>query len=304
MIINKKSSLLTFISTAALLALFNNSTSQTVHADTVKGADVVQTNNQNNKETQKTVADSKTTTNNVATQKQNEGVRTPTQTTTNKESKTETNKTTTVNPKATVNTDKAATNTTATEATKTTKTTKEITPTKEDSKTDTTTQDLNNNTAQTDKNDVEVDIDVQPANEPTVGNVVLPDTVHSNGDKVNLVPSTSTSSDTQTDKKEEPKIKLSSSALEVLADAEISLSSLTKDQIEQINKIDFKGSNPDNSTKWTYAQYAGVANKMLKQNKKYRVPYFNAKLMKNMPALRTRDAQTGKVETLEIWDAW
>ena len=305
MIINKKSSLLTFISTAALLALFNNSNSQTVHADTVKGADVVQTNNQNNNKTQTTAGVDTKATNNTVAQKQNGGVNTTPQTTTDKEAKADTN-TTTVNPKTNSKANVTSTDKATTDTTKVANDTKETTPTntpvKEDSKTDNITQNLNNTTKA--DNNIQVDIDVQPANEPTRGNVVLPDTVHSNGDKVNLVPSTSTDSTTQTDKKEESKIKLSSSALDVLANAEISLSSLTKTQIEQINKINFQGNNPDNSTKWTYAQYAGVANKMLKQNKKYRVPYFNAKLMKNMPALRTRDAQTGKVETLEIWDAW
>lgn len=107
-----------------------------------------------------------------------------------------------------------------------------------------------------------------------------------------------------TAKKEEPKYKLNDIALEALKDAEIDPNSLTKEQLEQIDKIDFKGSNPDGSTKWTYVEYAGTAKKMLEQDKKYRVPYFNAKKMKNMPATTTKDAQTGKVESLDIWDSW
>lgn len=303
MIINKKSSLLTLISTAALLALFNNGTSQTVHADTAKSADIVQTNNQNK------IVSKNTTTNNVVDKKQNGGITNPTQTTVTTEPKAENKKDTKEVSKDNKATDKKVSKDTNTQNkvdTTNKNTSIDDTQTKKDSKSDDTTRDLNNKNetqAQT-NNDVQVDIDVQPANDPTIGNVVLPDTVHSNGDKVNLVPPTSIDSEKQDNKKEDSKIKLSKTALEVLADAEISLDSLTKNQLEQINKIDFQGNNPDNSTKWTYAQYAGVAEKMLKQDKKYRVPYFNAKLIKNMPALRTRDAQTGKVDTLEIWDAW
>ena len=43
---------------------------------------------------------------------------------------------------------------------------------------------------------------------------------------------------------------------------------------------------------------------MIDQDAQYRVPYFNAKRIKNMPATVTRDAQTGQVAELEIWDSW
>ena len=97
---------------------------------------------------------------------------------------------------------------------------------------------------------------------------------------------------------------LNSQALQVLQEADIQPATLTKDQIDEINKIKFDATPIDTSTHWSYIQYAGVAKKMIKQDKRYRVPYFNAKKIKNMPATVTRDAQTGKVAKLEIWDSW
>lgn len=73
---------------------------------------------------------------------------------------------------------------------------------------------------------------------------------------------------------------LKNKVLSVLQDAEIDPSTLTKDQIEQLNKINFSSKKIDSSTKWTYAQYSGVAHKMINQTKGYKVPYFNAKKLK------------------------
>lgn len=79
---------------------------------------------------------------------------------------------------------------------------------------------------------------------------------------------------------------------------------MTKDQIDLIKQINFDMNVVDRSTHWDYNQYAGTAKKMIDQDKRYRVPYFNAKKIKNMPATVTRDAQTGKKAALEIWDSW
>ena len=97
---------------------------------------------------------------------------------------------------------------------------------------------------------------------------------------------------------------LSLQAVDALQQAEIDPDSLTQEQVSDIKKIDFNSDDADSSTKWTYDQYAGVAEKMIDQDERYRVPYFNAKKIKNMPATKTRDAQTGKVAKLEVWDSW
>lgn len=79
---------------------------------------------------------------------------------------------------------------------------------------------------------------------------------------------------------------------------------MNSDQLTAIRKINFKKDTVDTSTHWSYSQYAGVAKNMIDQDKRYKVPYFNAKKIKNMPATVTRDAQTGQVAELEIGDSW
>lgn len=100
--------------------------------------------------------------------------------------------------------------------------------------------------------------------------------------------------------------QLTDQALQTLKLADIDPSTLNLDQLTAIRKINFKNDTVDTSTHWSYSQYAGVAKKMIDQDKRYRVPYFNAKKIKNMPATVTRDAQTGQVaeSELEIWDSW
>lgn len=97
---------------------------------------------------------------------------------------------------------------------------------------------------------------------------------------------------------------LSNQASQVLREADININDLTKEQIDLIKQINFDMNVVDSSTHWDYNQYAGTAKKMIDQDKRYRVPYFNAKKIKNMKATVTRDAQTGKKAELEIWDSW
>ena len=92
--------------------------------------------------------------------------------------------------------------------------------------------------------------------------------------------------------------------VQMLRAAEFNPKDLTEVQLKEVRKLNFNDLDKDTSTQWTYDQYAGVAKKMIDQDAQYRVPYFNAKKIKNMPATVTRDAQTGKVAELEIWDSW
>ncbi|WP_270483229.1 glycoside hydrolase family 68 protein [Lactobacillus crispatus] len=92
--------------------------------------------------------------------------------------------------------------------------------------------------------------------------------------------------------------------IRVLQTADVNPKDLTEVQLKEVRKLNFNDLDKDTSTQWTYDQYAGVAKKMIDQDAQYRVPYFNAKKIKNMPATVTRDAQTGKVAELEIWDSW
>ena len=92
--------------------------------------------------------------------------------------------------------------------------------------------------------------------------------------------------------------------VQMLRAADVNPKDLTEVQLKEVRKLNFNDLDKDTSTRWTYDQYAGVAKKMIDQDARYRVPYFNAKKIKNMPATVTRDAQTGKVAELEIWDSW
>lgn len=93
-------------------------------------------------------------------------------------------------------------------------------------------------------------------------------------------------------------------AIRVLQTADVNPKDLTEVQLKEVRKLNFNELDKDTSTHWSYDQYAGVAKKMIDQDAQYRVPYFNAKKIKNMPATVTRDAQTGQVAELEIWDSW
>ena len=98
--------------------------------------------------------------------------------------------------------------------------------------------------------------------------------------------------------------KLDPQTVQILQAAEFNPKDLTEVQLKEVRKLNFNELDKDTSTHWSYDQYAGVAKKMIDQDAQYRVPYFNAKKIKNMPATVTRDAQTGKVAELEIWDSW
>ncbi len=92
--------------------------------------------------------------------------------------------------------------------------------------------------------------------------------------------------------------------VQMLQTADVNPKDLTEVQLKEVRKLNFNDLDKDTSTHWSYDQYAGVAKKMIDQDAQYRVPYFNAKKIKNMPATVTRDAQTGQVAELEIWDSW
>ena len=80
-------------------------------------------------------------------------------------------------------------------------------------------------------------------------------------------------------------------------------SKLTDDQINELNKISFS-KEAKSGTQLTYSDFKKIAKTLIEQDARYAVPFFNASKIKNMPAAKTLDAQTGKVEDLEIWDSW
>ena len=98
-------------------------------------------------------------------------------------------------------------------------------------------------------------------------------------------------------------VKLNAKAAAVVKNAGIDPSSLTSQQIKELNKINFSKS-AKSGAKMTYKDLQGIGEALIKQDARYAVPYFNAKQIQNMPAAHTRDAQTGQIADLDIWDSW
>ena len=107
--------------------------------------------------------------------------------------------------------------------------------------------------------------------------------------------------DTTQDISEKPELK--GKIKDIVKNSGINADDLNSDQINNLNKVTFEG-NPEDGTKLTLNDLDVIGQALVERNPKYAVPYFNAKEIKNMDAAVTKDAQTGKTETLEIWDSW
>ncbi|MDE7056550.1 MAG: glycoside hydrolase family 68 protein, partial [Lactobacillus sp.] len=277
MSISKKDSLLTFISAATLLGMFAT-TNQAVHADTIKTPLMVKPQSEN----KQTTAVQQNTGANTAEKTANQNVN--------------------LQPKAEETRDKTETTKTADKSNQLTPTTTKDTKTQANNVEPTTPQtSKNKDTKDNEKTTGKVDKDTKKTNQETQPAQTTP----VKPDPTIFVPQSDLpTDDSVTEKATATDYKLSDEALKILQNAEINLDSLTKDQVAKINKINFDDTKANSAAKWTYAQYTGVAKKMLEQDERYRIPYFNAKKIKNMPAITTKDAQTGKVADLEIWDSW
>ena len=96
---------------------------------------------------------------------------------------------------------------------------------------------------------------------------------------------------------------LTDQAAAVVKNAGIDPDSLTAQQIKDLNQINFSKS-AKSGTQMTYNDFKKIADTLIKQDGRYAVPFFNAKQIQNMPAAHTRDAQTGEVADMDIWDSW
>lgn len=99
------------------------------------------------------------------------------------------------------------------------------------------------------------------------------------------------------------KTELKGKIKEIVNNSGIDVTKLTNDQINNLNKVNFDN-DPQDGTKLTLNDLDAIGQALIRRDPKYAVPYFNAKEIKNMDAAVTKDAQTGKTETLEIWDSW
>lgn len=73
---------------------------------------------------------------------------------------------------------------------------------------------------------------------------------------------------------------------------------MTHQEINALNSVKMD-STPESGTV-TYADYTDIANDLIDRNPQYAVPQFNPSDIKNFPAATTRDAESGKVESLDI----
>lgn len=96
---------------------------------------------------------------------------------------------------------------------------------------------------------------------------------------------------------------LTDKAATVVKNAGIDPNSLTSQQVKELNKVNFSKSAKA-GTQMTHNDFKKIANTLIKQDGRYAIPFFNAKQIQNMPAAHTRDAQTGEVTELDIWDSW
>ncbi|EMB86898.1 glycoside hydrolase family 68 protein [Streptococcus mutans] len=96
---------------------------------------------------------------------------------------------------------------------------------------------------------------------------------------------------------------LTEQARKIATEAGINLSSLTQKQVEALNKVKLT-SDAQTGHQMTYQEFDKIAQTLIAQDERYAIPYFNAKAIKNMKAATTRDAQTGQIADLDVWDSW
>ncbi|HEM3178287.1 TPA: glycoside hydrolase family 68 protein [Streptococcus suis] len=96
---------------------------------------------------------------------------------------------------------------------------------------------------------------------------------------------------------------LTEEAYAIALEANLDLSTLTEAQKDALNKIK-RDVTAETGSQMTYKQFEEIANTLVAQDEQYAIPYFNAAAIKNMAAATTRDAQTGEVADLDVWDSW
>ncbi|KXT75658.1 Fructosyltransfearse Ftf [Streptococcus sp. DD12] len=86
-------------------------------------------------------------------------------------------------------------------------------------------------------------------------------------------------------------------------EANLDIASLTDDQKAALNKLVLSETSATGH-QMTYREFQDVADTLVAQDPRYAIPYFKADVIKNMKAATTRDAQTGEVADLDVWDSW
>lgn len=100
-----------------------------------------------------------------------------------------------------------------------------------------------------------------------------------------------------------PKSGLTETAYQIAQEAGLDINTLTGAQKDALNRMRLT-SDAQTGTQMTYKQFKDIADTLVAQDPQYAIPYFNAESIQNMPAATTRDAQTGEVAALDVWDSW
>ncbi|MDE6376498.1 MAG: glycoside hydrolase family 68 protein [Ligilactobacillus sp.] len=136
---------------------------------------------------------------------------------------------------------------------------------------------------------------------PTVEKETKEETSNETLAKVSEDKATSSVENTEGAKELDNLAKLNDTAKQIAKEANLDPSKLTDEQIDSLNKVVLDKAN---GTKMTYKNFEDISNALINQDNRYAIPYFNASQIKNMPAAHTRDAETGEVTDLDIWDSW
>ena len=97
---------------------------------------------------------------------------------------------------------------------------------------------------------------------------------------------------------------LNSAAAKAVQAAGMKVTDLTNDQISELNKVDFSKTTKNPGTTMTFNDLEKIGDALVNRDPQFAIPYFNASQIKNMPATRAVDAQTGQMANLDIWDSW
>ncbi|MDO4634706.1 MAG: glycoside hydrolase family 68 protein [Streptococcus sp.] len=118
---------------------------------------------------------------------------------------------------------------------------------------------------------------------------------------VDVTKTSSTLLDTQTET--DAVTGLSTTAQTIAKEAGLDVTNLTDNQKSALNKIQLTD-DTESGLKLTYKDFEAIADTLVEQDSRYAIPYFNASSIKNMAAATTKDAQTGQVADLDVWDSW
>lgn len=104
-------------------------------------------------------------------------------------------------------------------------------------------------------------------------------------------------------KEEAATLGLTNEAYAIVKEAGLDLAQLSDSQKMALNRMR-KDVQATSGKLVTYKEFEDIATSLVNRDARYAIPYFNASQIQNMPAATTRNAQTGQVADLDVWDSW